>query len=820
MLRHYLTVAARNLMRHKLYSLINVAGLALGLACVIFIVIFVRYETSYDRWVPDTARLYRLELTIHLPGRDRPYRTALTPFPLASALREDVPGVRATTRLRTRYVTLWVGNRDFPERVEVVDPDFLKVIRLPLLQGDRARALEQPESLVLSEDTARKLFGNANAIGRTVTYKWIKCAHGETGCKAGSAAFLVTGVMRNVPADSQLALSVIAPGTSVFRWRRRDRRHWLSANYFSYVELAPGVKPRSVIAALKPILDRDLAPPLARRNLKGPGSRVFEPDLTPFRAVHLDSAGYVQNMTPPGSWITVYGVAVIGLLILLVACFNFMNMTTARATLRAREISLRKCVGASRRQLIGQLLGESVALALCALVLALVLVEVLLPAFDAFLRLPIAFHYFADWQTSLVILAIALGAGLVSGSYPALILSGFRPGAALRAGGPEQAGSGRLRSVLVVMQFAVSIGLGIAALVVARQIDFARRMDLGFEPNGIIVMGAAYPHTRSFREVLARYPGVLGTALSSSVPFSKEHNLGLVRLPGQPEVMTVSKMRVSPNFPRLYRIPLIAGRLLSASRTDDTLSDDISPGNNGHDILINAAAAARFGYTPRQAIGKTIVFNDSPVRIVGVLGDIKLYGALEPVRPTVFFNDKSNMYTLSVRIRRRDMPATLAFINRVWRRFAGAYPSGRYFLSTQYSAYYERYQRQGTMLEVFVGVAILIACLGLFGLTVFTAERRTKEIGIRKISGARTGQIVTLMLWRISVSVLLANVIAWPAAYCYLRVWLEGYAYRIPLNPAYFLAGGAAALAIAWMTVLAHAMHLARTSPVRALRYE
>lgn len=823
MLRHYITFAVRSLMRHRLYSFINIAGLALGLACVIFIVLFIRYETSYDHWVPHSSRLYRVELTAHLPGR-KPVNTALTPFPLAGAMREEIPGVVATTRLRPRRATLWVGNRRFLASVDVVDPDFFQVIRLPLIAGHPGRVLAQPESLVLSQSTAHQYFGSADPIGRTVSVRWMQCASGEVGCKPASAALVVTGVMRDLPANSQLVANVVAPDTSIFRWSAGEERTWLTASCYSYAKLGPGVRPRAVLAALRSIMDRAMAPGLAKRDLRGPGSRFFQPHLTRFGEVHLESSGYWQNLTPAGSWITVYGLAVIGLLILLLACFNFMNLTTALATLRAREISLRKCAGASRRQLIAQFLGESIAVALCSLVLALVLVELLLPAFDGFINRPIEFHYVADWPVSLAVLGIAAGAGLLSGSYPALVLSRFRPGAVLRTAGSGPAGSGRLRFALVVLQFAVSIGLGIAAITVARQIGFARRIDLGFDPDDIVVMNAPYPHTQSFIEAVRKYPGVLGTALSgSSLPFAHEyahgHPLGLVRLPGQADTILVRKMRISPGFPRLYRIPLVAGRLLSAGRPRDVLTNDISSKNAGHDILINAAAAARFDYTPSQAVGKTIVFDTSPVRIVGVLGNIKDSGALEPARPTVFLN-KSNMPMVSIRIGGPNTAATLAFIERTWRRFAPYSSSRRFFLSARYERFYRPYQRQGLTLEIFVAVAIVIACLGLFGLTVFTAEQRTKEIWIRKISGARRRDIVGLMLWRISVPVIAANLIAWPVAYWYLRRWLEGYAYRIALDPLYFVAGGAAAVMIAWMTVVAHALRLARSSPVRALRYE
>ncbi|MGH8202231.1 MAG: ABC transporter permease [Steroidobacteraceae bacterium] len=820
MLKHYFLIAARQLIRHRLYSFINITGLALGLACVILIALYVRFETSYDKWLPGTERVYKLEMTANIPGRSA-LDTALVPFPVSAAMAEKIPGVVAATRLRPEMMTLTAGNREFLETVDVVDPNFLEVIRLPLISGHAATAMTQPESVLLSRDASRKFFGDANPIGRTITVRRRHCMGAGTACADSTIDLTVTGVIRNLPRNSQLTAEALIPDTSSADMiGPSDKHDWLSASYYGYVKLAPHVAPAEVLARLATLMDDAMGPGIRQRHLSLSGSRLFEIHLMPFTRVHLDSAHDVQNLTPAGSRITVYGLIVIGTLILLLACFNFMNLATARAMLRSREISLRKCVGASRPQLIAQFLGESVGIALCALLLALALVELLLPAFDSFITLPLAFHYVRDASLSLLIVAIAIAAGLISGGYPALILSGFRPGAELRSNSSGPAGSGRLRAT-VLLQFAVSIGLAIAALVVSSQIGFARGMALGFDPNGVVVMRTGGdPGTQGFRRAVGNYPGVLGAALSSDVPFSSGHPVGLVQLPGRPDTLTVDKLNISSDFPRLYSIRLLAGRLLAEDRGTDTLSDGIDSGNEGHSILVNEAAAAAFGYTPAQAIDKTIIYNSSPVKIVGVLADTKFRGAMEPVRPTVYFYDRYGLSTLSIRVSGQHIPETLAFIDRTWRDFAPLTSSQRYFLSADMQDLYRSYQKQGVMFEVFVGIAMAIACLGLLGLAVFTAERRTKEIGIRKVSGARTADIVRLMLWRISVPVLAANLISWPVAYYYLHRWLEGYAYRIPLSPLYFLAAGATALLIAWATVCAHTLQLARMRPIHALRYE
>ena len=824
LLGHYLVTASRNLVKHKLYSFINIVGLSVGLACAIFVILFIREETSYDKWVPNSSRLYRLVQTIHVPGQPA-MDQASVPFPVPAAMKEGIPEVTAATRLRREGITMTVGDRQFLEAVDVVDPNFLQVIRLPLVSGDPTTVLAQPESLVLSEDTARKFFGDANPLGQTVTVAKANCDGTDVAaCQGATIALKVSGVLRNLPTNSQLVADVVMPNTSIAdRDSQQWKEDWISARYYGFLVLAPGADPQTVIAKLAPILDRGTGAGLRNLHLSVRGSQVLAMHLTPFADVHLSSAGYDNNMTPAGSWITVYGIVAIGLLILLIACFNFMNLATARAMLRAREISLRKCVGASRGQLIVQFLCESVLMALCALALALAIVEILLPVYDGFLERPITFHYLGDWPLSLTILSISIAAGLISGSYPALALSGFRPASVLRTNSSSQAGSGRLRITLVVLQFAVSIGLGVAAVVVFRQISFARNIDLGFHQNNIVALSAAEvtPSSReSLVQTLRSYPGVLATALSSAVPFTNDNSLSIAQLPGQANVISVNKIMISPEFPRLYDIPLIAGRPFSESRDADTLSDRMVPTNEGHNVLLNVAAAARLGYTPQQAIGKTIIYNGNHVNVVGVVGDVKFEGAREPVKPTVYFNDQYRTWMLSVRLDRQDIPGALSFIDKTWRAFAPATTLWRFLVSDNFGTLYRSDEKQGVMFGICVAIAILIACLGLFGIAAFTTQRRTKEIGIRKVFGARTRDIVRLLLWQFSMPVLIANVIAWPVAYYYLHHWLEGFAYRITLNPLYFLAAGVTALTIAWLTIIAHAVRIARASPMLSLRYE
>jgi len=827
MFRNYLVTALRNMARHKLYSFINISGLAIGLACVIFVLLFIRDELSYDKWVPDSQNLYRVEVSIYVAGRD-PLALATIPFPMTGAMRDGIPEVTGITRVHSNRVTLMVGDRQFLQSVTAVDPGFFQIIKLPLTQGDPSRVFHDPQSLVLSESAARKYFGTTDAIGKIITTT-PNCETADPACLGRMVSLKVTGVMRDIPHNSQLDGDVFLPNTSIAdRNPTKAKYSWDWENGYGYVRLAPGADPRAVVAKMAPILDRAVTGRLSASGSVLKGSQAYTVHLTPFTDVHLTSERWQGNETPAGSWTTLYGVGIIGFLILFVACFNFMNLATARGLLRAREIALRKTHGANRSQLIVQFLGEAVLMALLSLVLALALVEVLQPAFGRFLQHPIALSYADDWFLLLIIMGVAGAAGLVSGSYPALVLSGFRPAMVLRANNTGQAGSGRLRNALVVLQFAVSIGLGIAAAVVFTQINFARNIDLGFRKDNILVVRGAGLLTiegrEGFVQQLRSNPDVLDLAMINIPPFDTSQITSTAQLVGHPELYELNSRVIGVNAVRMLGMKLLAGRLLSDKRAQDQVREGNADGaqaNEGHNVLIDEAAASRLGLTPQQAIGQTIIYErKSHLNIVGVLADAKFGGAREPAKASMYFYDPKFAAAAMIRIRPDAMPQTLSFIERAWHSFAPTKAMQRYFLDDDFGKLYQADERQGQMFGLFVGIAIFIACLGLFGLAAFTVGRRTREIGVRKIFGARVRDVVLLLLWQFSIPVLIANVIAWPVAWYYLQGWLQGFAYRITLGPAYFVGSGAVALAIAWATVFVHALRVARANPIRALRYE
>jgi putative ABC transport system permease protein len=813
MFRHYVQVTVRGLLSHKLYSFINFLGLSVALTCTILVVLFVRYQLSYDRWIPDTRSLYRAEITVRIPGAPSMY-SATTPNALGPAMARQIPQVTGATRLISATLTLARGNQQFLEKdVEFADTNFFRLIRLPLIEGDVESALSQPESVVLSQSAAKKYFGTTDPMGRTLTASIGSCATPAPACSGKTVSLRVTGIARDLPQNSQLAGSMFIPADSLANpFSSKERQSWFSFGSYTYVTLSSDAKPTAVLGAISSILDQDVS---------GPIRQLMTIDLTRFTEVHLSSSHWSENLTPPGNRSTLYGLIIVGVLILLVACFNFTNLATARAALRAREIGLRKAVGATRGQLTIQFLSEAVFLALLSLTCAVASTEMLLPAFDGFLNQSITLNYVSDWRLDLILIGIAITAGLLSGIYPAVVLSRLRPVAALQAQTGSVKGRIGLRDLLVLLQFAVSIGLGIGAMIVFRQMDYVRDMNLGFRWDNIIIIrndDLANERQEAFVRALRANPGVRDVALSGFSPFDSSRGLAEIQLPGHPKLPTFGEMPIGPDYPRIYGISLVAGRLLSESRTDDRVTD--ANANEVANILINVTGSRILGFTPEGVLGETIAWGKKRLRVVGVLGDTKMRGAFEPVAPTIYTYDPGLAMDFAVRLRPAPIPETLAFIDRTWHDFVPTVAIQRSFLSASFAELYHSDEQQGAVFGVLVIIAILIACLGLYGLVVFTADRRTKEVAIRKISGADTLTIMKMMLLRISVPVLLANVIAWPVAYYYLQRWLQSFTDHVWLNPAYFLTGGAIALLIAWGTVFVHTLRLAHTSPVRALRYE
>jgi putative ABC transport system permease protein len=678
--------------------------------------------------------------------------------------------------------------------------------------------------VVLTQRAAIRFFGTERAMGRTLLFD-------------NATSRTVTGILRDQPYNTQFGGDVFvrypplqaAAGQGAAKDGMSNL--WTTMDVSSYVRLSPGVAPATIESQIPPVIMRHLSPAFISEVVSlvhGAAKDIFSARLVPLKDVHLTKYAHGGDLKPAGSRVTVYGFAAIALLLLLIAGFNFTNLATARATLRAREVALRKVCGASRKQLTVQFLTEAVLTTLMALAFAFALCEILLPVYGDFLGHTVAFDYLADWPFVLAMIAVAVATGLMGGIYPALVLSSFRPADALRSAAAASGGSGRLRTVLVVFQFAISIGLGIVAVVIFFQVRFANRLDLGFERDNIVVLNIAgtgrSPTTNEgMVRALAALPGVSAAAASDMVPASSNAPMNIARLPGGNGQLAVMTYSIAPEFAAVYGIRLAAGRFLSRDRGADLhRGSGISSGiESGRNILIDEHAAGALGFTPETAIGKTVDIIGGRMTVVGVVHNVLFAGAQAvQVAPTFYYESPQNYRNISVRVKAGMIPEALDGIDRVWLRYIPDKPPVRWFVDDNMNSLYADAERQAALMTVFVGLSVFIACLGLFGLAAFTVGRRTKEIGIRKIFGATTADIVRLLLWQFSIPVLIANLIAWPAAWGYLHGWLEGYAYRIALSPLYFVSAGIAALVIAWATVAVHAVHVAKANPIRSIRYE
>jgi len=600
-----------------------------------------------------------------------------------------------------------------------------------------------------------------------------------------------------------------------------------------YVRLKPGASAAAIDARLPTLMAEHY--PAGRDEDKPP--RAF---LAPITALHLHAKELGDNDTG-GDLVTVYAISATGVLVLLVAGINFINLVTARATRRAVEVGVRKAAGATRRQLMAQFLGESILYALVALVLAVALVELVLPGFNLFLDRTIRFAYWRDPGLAASLLALGLAIGLLAGFYPAFVLSGFRPALVLKGAAATQS-AGRLRQSLVVLQYAISITLLIATAVIYRQTEFATQDSLRFDKNLILAislggipttlaegeMHLVYdrPTVETLRARIEALPGVKAVADSWVVPDAdSDSTRGWFVGAGKGAPM-VSASWVPQGFGlfELYGIKPIAGRSFALGRGGDDAP--IVAGVEGNAIL-NESAVRAFGFAdPAAALGQVIGmpldedFHSQPRRIVGVVPDFPLNSIRTRIKPTVFFAAPDWATYLNVKLTGRDLPQTLAAIDRIWQELVTTRPINRQFIDDRIARLYRDVTRQGQVFAGFALVAVAIACLGLFGLAAFTAERRTKEIGIRKAMGASTRDILKLLVWEFAKPVLLANALAWPLAYLAMTRWLEGFAYRIDLDPLIFIGAGLTALAIACGVTLFHAFQMARSRPVLALRYE
>lgn len=832
MFRHLLTTALRNLARNRLQASIAILGLTIGFAAAMLTALFARNELSFDRFIPGADRAYIVSSTLKTPGQPDIVMDYAPPQ-IAAWLRLDFPEAKAVARLAYDRVNIRHGRVEASEDIAWVDPEFFDILPLPTVEGDPRRGLEAPEGAVITRTAARRYFGDTNPIGQMLT---IDRGHSLT----------VAAVIADLPAESHLTHQIFASSRSPYSIFSRQKEMSYKQPFMNFLgtilpEPGPGFRYDPVRARVYVRLDRPAnaerlaagLPALMRRHaaeLELAGGAKPSLELVPVRRLHLHAfrGANLGATDARGSLVTLAALGGIAALIVTLAIINFVNLTTARAGQRAVEVGVRKTAGARQGQLIVQFIGEAVLQAVVAMVLAIALTELLLPALNAFLSRQIDFSYWRDPRLLPLLVGSTVLIGVAAGAYPAFVLASLRPAVVLKGGPLGGVGSSLLRQGLVVFQFAVLVSLLLAVTVVWRQTIFAMSEGLGMDKAQTLAVYAT-PCRGAFADEVRRLPGVKGAVCSSREllgldDFAPLANDSYMTIPGRETVMMGLGL-VDFGFFELYGIKPVAGRLFDRAHPGDQLPE-MGPNVTRHGaFVINEAGARRLGFArPGDAIGaKLPMFRNDTYEIVGVVPDFTLDSQNAEVKPRAYLIDFESYprdQVLSVKLDGRAVVPTLAAIDATWKRTARPGAIRREFLDDYVQRLYVSTLRQGFLVTVLCGVAVLLAAIGLLGLAAFTAERRTKEIGIRKAMGASTGDVLKLLLWGFTKPVLLANLIAWPLGWWLMGRWLMGFTYRIPLTFDVFVFAAGTSLAIAWITVLSHALAVARAKPVRALRYE
>ncbi len=820
MFRNILAAALRNLARGKLHAAISILGLSIGITAALLIGLMIRGQLTFEHFIPGHRQIYLFSTKTTVSGRPAHFGVNTHPA-FAALLKLKFPQVQATTRLFSGdHVRLRHGDVEAVEKIAWADVNFFAVMPLPVYAGDLKHALARPGNLVLTQAMARKYFGRDDVVGQSLEVI-TDPEPALLGLGAGSAPppllpggthpMIVAAVIRDLPVNgTDIDTGIFISGLAPFSTSARLAGTAIGANGIvmynlgeTFVQLAPGASPDPLQAALPTFL----ADNIPRNALQTNEARL----------IRLDQMHLFPDFNP-GIHGLLNVAALTAALILFIAASNFVNLSTARSARRALEVGIRKVSGAGKPALIIQFLGESLVLVLIAAAIAVALSEILLPYVNAVLQSGGAFDYWRDPALAVAILLGTLALGISAGLYPAFVLSAFRPAAVLKGQGLFTGGSNRLRRVLVTAQFAILITLCIAAITVFRQRDYATsdalRVDTGqmLVLRGLDRIGA--PCKDALMNNLRALPGVRGAYCGNLL--SGYNVITMLRLKNG-STLPAEVIGAQPGLLELYGIKPIAGRLFRP---------DAAPAERT--MLVNETAVRRLGFaSPAAAVGQTLSFamNAPPRQIIGVVPDFMLNAGrngaslAQAIGPVIYTDSPESFRAINLKLTGRDVPVTLAAIDRDWAAAANGL-ADRFFVQAYIQNLYLSMLRQAQALAIFCGIAVFLAALGLMGLAISTAERRTKEIGIRKAMGAATPDVVRLLTWEFARPVLWANLIAWPIAYYAMNVWLNGFAYRITLSLWTFAAAGALALAIALATVSLQSFIAARAKPVSALRYE
>ena len=818
MLGSYLTAAIRYLNYNKFASGINILSLAVGLAAALLVLLFVRHELSYDDWIPDAERIYRYETEImELDGNS--INLAVSPAVTSTALSGRFSEIESSIRVLPALHSLHVANKVYYEWITFAEDDFFGVLDIPLLEGDKATALTGTTSVLVSEEMALKYFGEQSPLGQTLSV--------EEGNGGRIRDFKVTGVFRDIPLNSHLDLHFIAskqPNEEDFDYNYSDS--WHDFKVYTYLKLSKGARPESLEASFPALLDDQVDS--ARWEGDYSGSDFYRPYLIKLTDIHMDTRTG-DPMRPVGDRGLIHVLLGIALLILAIASINFMNLALARSMSRAREVSIRKIHGASRRQLINQYLGETAILTLLALGLAMIMMFCILPHLNAFVNKDMTLATLLTGDMVLAVLALLMFVAVLAGLYPAFVLSEFRPARNLGGMAGNRTGGARLRAALVVFQFTVSIALGIGAVVIQSQRHYTATHDLGFSTGDKLVIrwmnwGHFADKSEIIKERIRALPEVTGTAYSSFVPGDRWNGSVSMSAPGHAGDASVRArpLNVDDGFFDVYGVDLIAGRFFSRDFGEDYLVGGL-PGEKTirtFPTILSESAVKGLGFeTAESAIGATLDVGIATLepRVVGVVRDFHFSSLREPLLPLTYYMSREEFANLTVNFRQgTDIETLVQDITAVWHEFIRD-PITLEYLDQNVAAHYAEDHKQGVIVTSLAVLALFVACMGLYGLSALTAAEWSREVSIRKVHGASIPVVTWLLLWRFSVPVLLAILFAWPLAWFGARQYLDQFSYRIDLGPGFFIAAGLVALLLAGLTVGGHAFKVARANPIFAL---
>ena len=832
MFGNYIAAALGNLARNRLYAVISILGLAVAFTAAILIAQFVRGEFSYDRWVPEYGQVYKITDKFAQPGQDPGPDNDSTQAAIAGQLRMVMPRV-VTGRLledlppvRHRRSDPGVIERSFAW----VDPSLFRIFPLPALAGDPATALDQPGTVAITRSMARKYFGRDLPMGEVLQVQTMDQPPGAAPQTRGVPTWhslRVTAVLKDLPSNTNLTTEVYASGKAAYTTLSQFETHSSLGNIgtYTFARLAPG----QTHAELQRALDIAGKPENALFSSFVPGGR-FSFHAVPLADAHLTPVGLTSPVAKPvGSAGVAYEIAGVGALIVLVAAINFVTLMTARAGRRGVEVGVRKASGARQVDLMVQFMGEALIQVALAALVAIALAELLIKPFSAFVQRDLALNFLADPLLLAGVIGAALLIGLLASVYPALVLSSFRPATVLKGGVIQTTGSVVARQALVVIQFAILTGLIVTTATIYRQTMFALSQGVGGADSKLIV-GVFTPCDNAFPEEVRRLPGVAAAACSSlnALNTPQAQNITAVQLGGgRKESFSVAP--VDFGFFEVYGVKPLAGRLFQSDHGEDRVLE-LQDAKVQPTVVINQTAARTLGFpNAKDAVGKTLIWDrfvkpgtdvNAPSRIIGVVPDMPMTVRTATGPAFYFVFPKKQLNLLSIRMTGKDIPGTLKAVDGVWKKTGQGQPISQIFVAQMRLNMYLDLIIQGGTIAICALLAVLIACLGLFALSAYTTERRTKEIGIRKVMGASTLDVVKLLVWQFTIPVIWAIAVALPLAFWAMSEWLRHFIYHVQLSPWSFVLAAVAALVIAWTTVTWQSYVVARAKPAGALRYE